>query len=225
MRILGLDVGIASIGWGLVELERPEENSQKHGAIVACGVWTFDPPEEWTRDGALSKAQDSTRAARAGGEISRRRRQRMRLIRALFHRHGLLPSEDRDALRWTGPEPIALRRRALERAPRSGRACGGARPHCAPPGIQIQCGAPPTHGARRADARGQGHSAGPGFALPPRPSRRRSRRSSSVSPSRSAPSPATSPTPAPVPSSRAGHAPPGAAFPWSSFALWRGSTI
>ena len=112
MRILGLDVGIASIGWGLIEVERTEEIARKPGAIVACGVWTFDPPEEWTRDGALSTAQ-IRREHRGRRRNLRRRRQRMRLIRALFHRHGLLPSEDRDALRWTGPTPIALRRRAL----------------------------------------------------------------------------------------------------------------
>ncbi len=112
MRVLGLDVGTASIGWALLELKRAGDTSRDQGAIIACGVWTFDPPEEWTRECALSKAQ-VRREQRGRRRNLRRRRQRMRLIRALFHRHGLLPSEDRDALRWTEPAPVELRRRAL----------------------------------------------------------------------------------------------------------------
>jgi CRISPR-associated endonuclease Csn1 len=112
MRVLGLDVGIATIGWALIELEHAEDARRRRGAIVACGVWSFDPPEEWTRDCALSKAQ-IRRELRGRRRNLRRRRQRMRLIRALFRRYGLLPSEDRDALRWTGLEPRALRQRAL----------------------------------------------------------------------------------------------------------------
>ena len=112
MRILGLDVGIASIGWALIELDHAEATLRGRGAIIACGVWSFDPPEEWTRDCALSKAQ-IRRELRGRRRNLHRRRQRMRLIRALFFRHGLLPSEDRDALRWTGVEPSALRERAL----------------------------------------------------------------------------------------------------------------
>ena len=164
MRILGLDVGIASIGWGLVELERPEENSQKHGAIIACGVWTFDPPEEWSRDGALSKAQ-IRREQRGRRRNFRRRRQRMRLIRGLFHRHGLLPNEDRDALRWTGPAPIALRRRALS-APLAPAELAVALSHIARRrGFKSNAAQALAHSARRADARGQRHSARPGLAL------------------------------------------------------------
>ncbi len=37
----------------------------------------------------------------------------MRLVRALFRQHGLLPNDDRDALCWPGVEPRALRQRAL----------------------------------------------------------------------------------------------------------------
>ncbi len=70
MRILGLDVGIASIGWALIELEQAEEIMRKRGSIIACGVWSFDPPEERTRDGALSKAQNSTGIARQAAKFA-----------------------------------------------------------------------------------------------------------------------------------------------------------
>src|SRR5208283_657455 len=112
MRILGLDVGIASVGWALIELEPAQENLRKRGSIIACGVWSFDPPEERTRDCALSKTQ-IRRELRGRRRNLRRRRQWMRLVRELFHQHGLLPNGDRDALRWPGPEPKALRQRAL----------------------------------------------------------------------------------------------------------------
>lgn len=112
MRILGLDVGIASVGWALIELEPAQENLRKRGSIIACGVWSFDPPEEKTRDCALSKTQ-IRRELRGRRRNLRRRRQRMRLLRELFHQHGLLPNEHRDALRWPGLEPKALRQKAL----------------------------------------------------------------------------------------------------------------
>ncbi len=112
MRILGLDVGIASIGWALIELEQAGEVLKRRGAIIACGVWTFDPPEEKTRDCALSKAQ-IRRELRGRRRNLRRRRQRMRLLRALFHRQGLLPNDDREALRAPGLDPGQLRQRAL----------------------------------------------------------------------------------------------------------------
>ncbi len=112
MRILGLDIGIASIGWALIDLEHAEDVRQRRGDITACGVWTFDPPEEKTRECALSKAQ-IRRELRGKRRNFRRRRQRMRLVRALFHRNGLLPNEDRDALRWRGLDPRQLRHQAL----------------------------------------------------------------------------------------------------------------
>jgi hypothetical protein len=47
MRVLGLDVGIAPIGWALIEIEDAgEEEPGAQGKILAAGVWKFDPPEE-----------------------------------------------------------------------------------------------------------------------------------------------------------------------------------
>ena len=49
MRVLGLDVGIASIGWALIEIDDIGDEEGAQGEILAAGVWKFDPPEEKTQ--------------------------------------------------------------------------------------------------------------------------------------------------------------------------------
>jgi CRISPR-associated endonuclease Csn1 len=114
MRVLGLDGGIASIGWALIEVEDSGEAPEGCGKIIASGVWMFDPPEEKTQTGSKLKSE-IRRNFKSQRRVLRRRRQRMNEIRRIFARHGLLPRDDRDALQQPGLDPWRLRTEALER--------------------------------------------------------------------------------------------------------------
>ena len=88
-RILGLDVGIASCGWGVIEIGEPD------GVIVAAGARCFDAPLV-DKTGEPKSAQ--RRAARGARRVIRRRRQRMNQVRKLLHTNGLLPDSTSNAL-------------------------------------------------------------------------------------------------------------------------------
>jgi len=118
VRILGVDLGIASCGWGVID------TSESDGNIVAVGVRTFDAPLV-DKTGEPKSAQ--RRAARGQRRVIRRRRQRMNAVRRLLHQNGLLPDASpnalHDALRrvsshGTHPPltPWALRAAAYQRA-------------------------------------------------------------------------------------------------------------
>lgn len=116
-RILGIDLGIASCGWGIIE------TGTREGSVVAAGVRCFDAPLV-DKTGAPKSAQ--RRAARGQRRVIRRRRQRMNAVRALLHAHKLLPHASsqalHEALRRVSPKgahppvtPWALRAAAHER--------------------------------------------------------------------------------------------------------------
>ena len=116
VRVLGIDLGIASCGWGVIEI------GERKGRIVAAGVRTFDAP---LVDKTGQPKSASRRAARGQRRVIRRRRQRMNAIRALLHESGLLPERKstalHDALRRiaaAAPQttPWTLRSAAFERA-------------------------------------------------------------------------------------------------------------
>ena len=118
VRILGIDLGIASCGWGVIE------TSDTGGKVIAAGVRMFDAPLV-DKTGEPKSAQ--RRAARGQRRVIRRRRQRMNAVRKILHRNGLLPDASRDALhealRRVSPQgthppitPWALRAAAHERA-------------------------------------------------------------------------------------------------------------
>lgn len=91
LRILGIDLGIASIGWGAIETGEPNND----GKIIATGVRTFDAPLV-DKTGEPKSAQ--RRAARGARRVIRRRRQRMNAVRKLLHENGLLPDTSTEAL-------------------------------------------------------------------------------------------------------------------------------
>ena len=105
MRVLGLDGGIASVGWAILEMEEP-------GRVVAAGTWMFDAPENAKERTPLNAIRRERRGQR---RVIRRRRQRMNGIRALFARCGLLPDSGPDALRLPGLDPWQLRAEGLDR--------------------------------------------------------------------------------------------------------------
>ena len=106
MLILGLDVGIASVGWGLIDTEKQ--------VVVDAGVWMHEAPEDKTQTGTKLRSE-ARRTFRGQRRVIRRRRQRMADIRRLFVENGLLATADRDALRASGLDPWRLRVAALER--------------------------------------------------------------------------------------------------------------
>ena len=110
MRIIGLDGGIASIGWAIIDLD-PKDRS---GAILACGTRMFNSPEGQDRSGPFLKNADR-RTHRGQRKVIRRRRQRMTKIRTLFKDNGLLAHNRRDVLAGHEADPWALRAQALER--------------------------------------------------------------------------------------------------------------
>lgn len=80
-QILGLDIGIGSCGWAVIE------QSPKVGRIVALGVRTFDVPET---DKERTPTNQLRRQHRGLRRVLRRRRQRTAAVRALLARSGLL---------------------------------------------------------------------------------------------------------------------------------------
>jgi CRISPR-associated endonuclease Csn1 len=116
-RILGVDLGIASCGWGIIEVGEAE------GSIVAAGVRCFDAP---LIDKTGEPKSATRRTARGQRRIVRRRRQRMNSIRRLLVEHGVLTDKSpvalRDALHRLGSKigglqvtPWTLRAAAHER--------------------------------------------------------------------------------------------------------------
>ncbi len=89
MRIFGLDGGIASIGWAILDAD--DDTAE----VTAAGVRMFDAPEtakERTPTNAIRRLHRGQR------RVIRRRRQRMTELRKLFRDAGLIDSSDRDAL-------------------------------------------------------------------------------------------------------------------------------
>ncbi len=111
-RVLGVDLGIASCGWALIDLENDDAQAQSVGQIVALGTWMFDAPET---DKERKPTNQIRRTMRGQRRVIRRRRQRMNAIRRLLFDHKLLPSDDKDVLKMPGRDPWKLRAEALDR--------------------------------------------------------------------------------------------------------------
>jgi CRISPR-associated endonuclease Csn1 len=106
MRILGLDGGIASIGWAIID------EGQDASRIIACGSRCFDAPET---DKERIPTNQIRRQKRGMRRVIRRRAQRMMALRRLLHEHGLLAGVDRNALHL-GVNPWQTRAEGLDRS-------------------------------------------------------------------------------------------------------------
>jgi CRISPR-associated endonuclease Csn1 len=91
-RVLGVDLGIASCGWGVIEV------ADGAGTIVAAGVRYFDAP---LVDKTGEPKSATRRSARGQRRVIRRRRQRMNAVRKLLHKNGLLPDSSAEVLHRT----------------------------------------------------------------------------------------------------------------------------
>jgi CRISPR-associated endonuclease Csn1 len=108
MRVLGLDCGIASVGWAVLEFSA----SESAGSIVAAGTRMFDTPET---DKERRPKSELRRMYRGQRRVIRRRKQRMNSVRRLLHRHGLLSSANADALKIASADPWAIRAKAIDK--------------------------------------------------------------------------------------------------------------
>jgi CRISPR-associated endonuclease Csn1 len=115
MRVLGIDGGIASTGWSVIEISEFEAA----GRVVAAGSRTFESPEEPSQTGPKLKNAER-RLYRGQRRVVRRRAQRMAQIRQLFHQAGLTQGQQRSVLEGNGTDPWSLRAEGLDRclAPR-----------------------------------------------------------------------------------------------------------
>lgn len=86
-HVIGLDIGIASVGWSVINLER--------NRIEDLGVRVFSAPEHPKDGSSLAKKRRE-----AGGARKRIQRKRTRLlgIRQLFQEYGVLSLQEMDAL-------------------------------------------------------------------------------------------------------------------------------
>lgn len=104
--ILGIDLGIGSCGWALIE------NADDTAArIVAMGVRMFDVPETAKERTPTNHIRRQNRLMR---RVLKRRRQRMNDLRSLFKTYGLTPDDRKQALAL-GLDPWRLRAAALDR--------------------------------------------------------------------------------------------------------------
>lgn len=118
---LGIDLGIGSCGWGLIENADSES-----GRIVAMGVRCFDVPEAGKKRTPTNQIRRQNRLLR---RVVKRRRQRMNEVRTLFALHRLIHHDNKKALA-TGLDPWSLRAAALDR-PLSGQELAVALGHIA----------------------------------------------------------------------------------------------
>lgn len=104
--ILGIDLGIGSCGWAVIDENADDQR------IVALGVRTFDVPETNKERTPTNQLRRQHRGLRT---VLRRRRQRMNTLRRLFHSSGLLPDDRKGALKIPGLDPWQLRAEGLDR--------------------------------------------------------------------------------------------------------------
>jgi len=89
---LGLDLGIASVGWSVVELAYDEkEKVYSPKRLIDCGVRLFDKAEIPKTGESLNKTRREARSAR---RIVRRRKARIRALRKIIEDAGFIPAKE-----------------------------------------------------------------------------------------------------------------------------------
>lgn len=81
IKILGLDIGISSIGWSLVEVD---PNIDGFGDILGCGVRLFTEAESPKDGKSLALPRRNSRATR---RVNKRKKARMKQIKILLSKH------------------------------------------------------------------------------------------------------------------------------------------
>jgi len=105
---LGIDLGIASCGWALIDW--PDTDSP--GTILGMGAWCFDVPET---DKERTPTNQIRRANRLLRRVIRRRRTRMAELRKLFEQQKLIADRDPEHLKKQKLDPWEIRARGLDK--------------------------------------------------------------------------------------------------------------
>ncbi len=105
-RILGIDLGIASCGWGIIEKDRT------NGRIIGAGVWEWDSPESPDKKKSNLSERGAVRRRR---RLLHVRRERMRKVKELLVEFAAIKRASRNALSISGLNPWRLRIAALDR--------------------------------------------------------------------------------------------------------------
>ena len=109
--ILGLDIGIASVGWAMVEIDEKENPIR----LIDLGVRAFERAEVTKTGDSLAMAR---RLARSVRRLTRRRAHRLLRARRLLKREGVLQAADFDEnglIKSLPNTPWQLRAAALDR--------------------------------------------------------------------------------------------------------------
>lgn len=120
-RVLGLDLGVTSIGWALLRFEcddaekvlRNDDDQLSNAAIVDCGVRIFPAT---TEDKTNEPKNRNRRAKRGQRRLVIRKAKRRNELRELLTKHGLLPRVEPSTSERTFDllgDPYELRVRAL----------------------------------------------------------------------------------------------------------------
>jgi CRISPR-associated endonuclease Csn1 len=99
MKVLGLDCGIASVGWAVLDITENNPPQPRSYRIVNCGVYCFNQPIVGGTGKDRFTSIKSSRSRRIGHmHFLRRKRQKLRDIRVQLARVGLLPDSKKSAL-------------------------------------------------------------------------------------------------------------------------------
>jgi len=105
---LGIDLGIASCGWALIDW--PDTDAP--GTISGMGSWCFDVPETSKERTPTNQIRRANRLLR---RVLRRRRTRMSELRKLFEQQKLIAARDPEHLRKQKLDPWEVRARGLDK--------------------------------------------------------------------------------------------------------------
>lgn len=108
-KILGLDLGVASIGWGLIETNE----NDKDGKILKSGVRIFQGNEQ-RADAAPGESSNADRRTKRSVRRQRDRRTRRKInLYVTLKKNGLAPNKS-DWEEWVSINPYTIRAKALD---------------------------------------------------------------------------------------------------------------
>ncbi len=111
--VLGLDLGVTSVGWALIQAEFDEDGRQTgENGILAMGVRIFEAGMDMTR--GLSSRNVERRQARAARRMHQRRRKRKMKLRRILQEAKLLPDTEEQFAAVIALDPYELRAQALD---------------------------------------------------------------------------------------------------------------
>jgi len=106
MVMLGLDMGVSSVGWALID----EGNKR----IIATGVRVFPEGVDRDQQGGEKSKNETRRTARGARRQLARRARRKRQLRGILSDAGLLPDDPERLAQVLAANPYELRRRGLD---------------------------------------------------------------------------------------------------------------